>query len=204
MERLIEGYKRFLTEVFPERKNYFHLLAEGQAPKYLFITCADSRVSPEMVFGIEPGNMAIARSLGSMVPPAGSENNGITATIEYAVEILGVRHAIIFCHSNCGSVRSALAPGGLKKLPYAQTWMEYVRTAANYRQPLDPNDGKNAELNALAKGNVLAQLANLRTQPSVAKALTEGRLNVHGWYYDIESGRVERYDEAQKRFVPLV
>ena len=91
MERLIQGYKRFRAEVFPERKCHFHLLAQGQAPEWLIITCADSRVLPTLILGIEPGDMFITRSIGNIVPPAGEPANGTGATVEYAVEALGVR-----------------------------------------------------------------------------------------------------------------
>jgi len=79
-----------------------------------------------------------------------------------------------------------------------------VDAAFDHKQPLNPADGDQAELAALIRGNVVAQLANLRGQPSVVRALAEGRLTVHGWYYDILSGRIEQYDEALARFVPLV
>jgi carbonic anhydrase len=78
-----------------------------------------------------------------------------------------------------------------------------VEAAFSHRQPPNPADGEHAELAALIRGNVVAQLLNLRAQPSVARAVVEGRLTVHGWYYDILSGRIEQYDEEMRRFLPL-
>ncbi len=203
MERVIEGHKRFLTEVFPARKSHFHLLAEGQAPEWLFITCADSRVLPDLILGTEPGDLFISCSIGNVVPITSQDVDGVTATIEYAVEVLKVRHAIVCGHSDCGALKAALDRKSLENLPKARRWLEHVEAAFAYRQPLNPADGESAELAALIRGNVVAQLKNLQAQLPVRNAMAEGRLTVHGWYYDILTGRIEEYDEGLKRFVGL-
>ncbi|MGB8028608.1 MAG: carbonic anhydrase [Terracidiphilus sp.] len=203
MQRLIEGHKKFLAEVFPAKKSHFHLLAEGQSPEWLFITCADSRVLPDLILGTEPGDLFISRSIGNVVPVTSHDVDGVTATIEYAVEVLKVRHIIVCGHSDCGALKAALDRKSLENLPKAQRWLEHVEAAFGYRQPLNPADGESAELAALIRGNVVAQLQNLKAQLPVRKAMKRGRLTVHGWYYDILSGRIEEYDEEQKRFVAL-
>ncbi len=203
MQRLIEGHKRFLAEVFPARKSHFHLLAEGQSPQWLFITCADSRVVPDLILGTEPGDLFIARSIGNVVPVTGQDVDGVTATIEYAVEVLKVRHVIVCGHSDCGALKAALDRKSLENLPKARRWLDHVEAAFAYRQPLNPADGESAELAALIRGNVVAQLKNLQAQEPVRHAMAEGRLAVHGWYYDILTGRIEEYDEVQKKFAPL-
>lgn len=204
MERLIEGHKKFLAEVFPERKSHFHLLAESQAPQWLFITCSDSRVLPDLVLGTEPGDLFISRCIGNVVPVTGSDMDGVTATIEYAVEVLKVRHVIICGHSDCGALKAAVNSQALENLPKAKRWLRHVEAAFQHRQPLNPADGENAELASLIRGNVVAQLKNLKVQPAVSWAMKQGTLTVHGWYYDILSGRIEQYDEKKRRFVPLV
>jgi carbonic anhydrase len=130
--------------------------------------------------------------------------DGCTATIEYAVEVLKVKHAILCGHSDCGALKAALDQKSLQNLPKAQRWLHHVESAFANRQPLNPADGDSAELASLIRGNVVAQLGNLRGQPSVAYAVKEGRLAVHGWYYDILTGRIEQYDEMQRRFAPLL
>jgi carbonic anhydrase len=204
MQRLIEGHKRFLAEVFPGRKSHFHLLAEGQAPAWLFITCADSRVLPDLILGAEPGDLFISRSIGNVVPITSQDVDGVTATIEYAVEVLKVKHAIVCGHSDCGAMKAALDRTTLETLPKARRWMDHVQLAFAYRQPLKAADGESAELASLIRGNVVAQLMNLHAQPPVVQAESAGRLTVHGWYYDILTGRIEEYDEKQKKFVALV
>jgi carbonic anhydrase len=204
MDRLIEGHKHFLKEVFPGRRAQFHLLAEMQAPEWLFITCSDSRVLPDLILGTGPGDLFIARNAGNVVPIAGGNVDGVTATIEYAVEVLRVKQAIVCGHSDCGAMKAALDHKSLESLPRAQRWLSHVEAAHSHRQPLNPADGDSAELASLIRGNVIAQLLNLRAQPSVAAAVAEGRLTVHGWYYDILSGRIEQYDEKMRRFLPLL
>jgi len=203
MQRLIEGHKKFLAEVFPARKSHFHLLAEGQTPEWLFITCADSRVLPDLILWTEPGDLFISRSIGNVVPKPSQDVDGVTATIEYAVEVLMVRHAIVCGHSDCGALKAALDRKSLENLPKAQRWLEHVEAAFAYRQPLNPADGESAELASLIRGNVVAQLKNLRAQISVRHAMAEGWLTVHGWYYDILTGRIEEWDEEKERFVGL-
>jgi carbonic anhydrase len=205
MERLMEGHKRFLTEVFPARKGQFHLLAETQAPEYLFITCADSRIVPDLILGTGPGDLFISRSIGNVVPVENGGNvDGITATIEYAAAVLKVKHIILCGHSDCGALKAALDHKSLENLPKARRWLHHVESAFANRQPLNPADGDSAELASLIRGNVVAQLHNLQEQPSVAKALVEGHLAVHGWYYDILTGRIEQYDENLRKFLPLL
>jgi carbonic anhydrase len=203
MERLIAGHKRFLTEVFPERRTQFKLLSDRQAPEWLFITCSDSRVVPDLILGTGPGDLFISRNAGNVVPMAGHDVDGTTATVEYAVEVLRVKAAILCGHSDCGAMKAALDRKGLEKLPKAQRWLSHVESAFAHRQPPNPADGEHAELASLIRGNVVAQLWNLKAQPAVAHAMQEGRLTVHGWYYDILSGRIEQWDEQMRRFLPL-
>jgi carbonic anhydrase len=203
MERLIAGHKRFLAETFPARRDQFKLLSDRQAPEWLFITCSDSRIVPDLILGTGPGDLFISRNAGNVVPMTGHDVDGTTATIEYAVDVLRVKSAILCGHSDCGALKAALDRKALESLPKARRWLSHVEGAFTHRQPLNPADGDHAELASLIRGNVLAQWLNLRAQPSVARAVSEGRLTVHAWYYDILTGHIENYDEQLRRFVPL-
>jgi carbonic anhydrase len=204
VNRVIEGHRKFLAEIFPQRKQQFHLLSESQAPEFLFITCADSRVVPDLVLGTGPGDLFIIRNAGNVVPVSAPEGDGVTATIEYAVEVLKVKHAILCGHSDCGALKAAVNTDALETLPKAKKWLRHVEAAFQHRQPVKATDGDGAELASLIRGNVIAQLENLKVQPSVKFAMQQGTLSVHGWYYDILTGRIERYDEKKRRFVPLL
>jgi carbonic anhydrase len=201
---LIEGHKRFHRDVFPHRKAQYHLLAESQAPEHLFITCSDSRIVPDLILQTGPGDLFISRNAGNVIPVAGNDVDGTTATIEYAVDVLHVKHAIVCGHSDCGALKAAVNRKGLENLPKASRWLQHVEGAFSHRQPLNPADGEHAELASIIRGNVVAQLINLRAQPSVAKALAHNKLFVHGWYYDILTGQIEQYDEQQRKFLPLL
>ena len=203
MERLIAGHKRFLAETFPARRDQFKLLSDRQAPEWLFITCSDSRIVPDLILGTGPGDLFISRNAGNVVPMTSHDVDGTTATIEYAIDVLRVKSAILCGHSDCGALKAALDRKALESLPKARRWLSHVEGAFTHRQPLNPADGEHAELASLIRGNVIAQWLNLKAQPSVARAVSEGRLTVHAWYYDILTGRIENYDEQLRRFVPL-
>ena len=203
MQRLVEGHKNFLKTVFPERKDQYHLLAESQAPEWLFITCSDSRIVPDLILGTGPGDLFISRNAGNVIPVAANDVDGTTATIEYAVEVLKVPYAIVCGHSDCGAMKAAVQRAGLENLPKASRWLHHVEGAFTHRQPHNPADGEHAEMGSLIRGNVIAQLLNLKAQPAVARAANAGKLQVFGWYYDILSGRIEQYDEQARKFVPF-
>lgn len=200
MQRLLEGHRKFQQEIFPARRHQFHLLSESQAPEWLFITCSDSRIVPDLVLGTGPGDLFISRNAGNVIPVTSNDVDGTTATIEYAVEVLHVPYAIVCGHSDCGAMKAALTRAGLDKLPKASRWLHHVEEAFKHRQPLNPADGDQAELASLIRGNVVAQLINLKAQPAVARAMAAGKLKVFGWYYDILTGRIEQYDQETERF----
>lgn len=203
MKNLVRGYIKFRKEVFPERKDHFHLLAEGQAPEVLFIACADSRIVPDLILQTEPGDLFIARIVGNVVPPSGAMAGGISATIEYAVAVLKVKHVIVCGHSDCGAVKAVLHRKDVSRLPTTYTWLQFVEAAWQYRNHDDPMGDEKAQHTALIHANVIAQLHNLKTHPEVAAALAKGTLQVHGWYYDIMSGAIEAYSQQARRFEPL-
>lgn len=204
MQKLIEGHQRFLAEAFPKRRDQFHLLAEGQQPETLFITCADSRIVPDLILQTQPGDLFLCRNAGNVIPHAGEPAGGVSATVEYAVEVLRVRHLIICGHSDCGVIRALMAPNALDGLPSVQDWLQHVEPAWKYVDEVERHAGELTRHTALTHANVLVQLDNLHTHEYVRRAVTEGRLRVHGWYYDILSGTIESYDAEARKFVPLV
>ena len=210
MKRLLQGYARFRRDVFPQMKDHFHLLADTQNPDILFITCADSRVVPSLIFQSEPGDLFISRVIGNIIPPFGEMAGGISATIEYAVEVLHVRHIIVCGHSDCGAIKAALAassaPAGrpdVARLPLTAKWLGYIESAWKYVPPGVSRDDPGTVDVALIRANVVAQIENLKTHPEVARALAHNQLQVHGWYYDILTGSIEAWAEQENRFRPL-
>jgi carbonic anhydrase len=203
MKPLIEGYLKFRNEVFPQLKDHFHLLADLQTPEVLFITCADSRVVPNLILQAEPGDIFLCRNAGNVVPPMGELAGGVSATIEYAVEVLKVKHVVICGHSDCGAVKAVLDKIDLNRLPLTAQWLKYIESAWKYKDPSVPADDHKGRQVALIHANVIAQLMNLKTHPEIAQGLAHKSLEIHGWYYDILTGAIEAYDEQTRRFVPL-
>ncbi len=211
MNRLLQGYARFRREVFPQHRSHFRLLAESQQPEVLFITCSDSRVVPDLIFQTEPGDMFLCRTAGNIVPPAGALQGGVSATIEYAVEVLHVRHIILCGHSDCGAIRAVLPadprdPRGkrdLSNLPLTAKWLGFVEPAWKHLPSGISHSDVSTLHVALIRANVIAQLENLKSHPEVARALAHKQLEVHGWYYDILTGAVDAFDERERRFIPL-
>jgi len=204
LQKLIEGHQRFLAEAFPQRRDQFHLLAEGQQPETLFVTCADSRIVPDLILQTQPGDLFLCRNAGNVIPRAGEPAGGVSATVEYAVEVLRVRQLIICGHSDCGVIRALMAPHALDGLSSVQDWLQHVEPAWQYLDEVEHHAGELTRHTALTHANVLVQLDNLKTHGYIQRATAEGRLQIHGWYYDILSGTIECYDEAARKFVPLV
>jgi carbonic anhydrase len=202
MKRLLDGYAKFRREVFPQWKDRFHLLAEMQKPDVLFITCADSRVVPTMIFQAEPGDMFLCRTAGNVVPPHGYMPGGVSATVEYAVEVLHVGHIVVCGHSDCGAIKAMFDQRDLTRLPLTAKWLGLMEPAWKHLDPSCGSDGMSL-YKGLIYGNVVAQVQHLKTHPEVARRVAEGTLALHGWFYDILTGAVEAYEETQRCFVPL-
>ncbi|MCW5983465.1 MAG: carbonic anhydrase [Bryobacteraceae bacterium] len=203
MKRILDGLSRFQKEVFPEERALFSRLASSQSPEALFLTCADSRIVPGLLTQTRPGDLFICRNAGNIAPPHGEPAGGVSATIEYAVLALGVRDIIVCGHSDCGAMKGVMHPEKLASMPSVAAWLRHadrarVVTEENYGD-LEPA----SRLAALTEQNVLAQLDNLRTYPSVASRLLKGALTLHGWVYDIESGVVRSYHADKGNFLPL-
>jgi carbonic anhydrase len=203
MERLLEGVSKFQKEVFPQHRELFERLSTKQTPMALFVTCADSRVVPSLITQTDPGDLFICRNVGNMIPPYGEIQGGVSSTIEYAVSALGVKHVIVCGHTDCGAMKGVLHPENCESMPTVKQWLAMGEVAR--RVVLDTrSDLPEKELmHMLIQENVVAQLAHLRTHPSVASSLARGNLTVHGWVYHIVTGALEAWDAQRGRFVPI-
>ncbi|MCG8464657.1 MAG: carbonic anhydrase [Xanthomonadales bacterium] len=203
MEQIFEGILRFQEDIFPKRKELFEKLASGQQPQALFITCADSRVDPSLVTQADPGELFICRNAGNIVPPHTNHTGGMTASIEFAVAALQVPHIVVCGHTDCGAMKGALAPEGLDALPHVSEWLYHSRAAVQVTNELFGDESKAEQLRRLTEQNVLLQLQHLRTHPYVASALAAGKVELHGWVFDIETGNMLAYDESTDTFEPI-
>ena len=202
MQKIIDGFLKFQKDVFPERTQLFKDLAKQQSPKVLFVTCSDSRVVPEFFTQQEPGDLFVIRNAGNIVPSYGPEPGGVSATVEYAVSVLGVSDIVICGHSNCGAMAAISSVQSLDQLPAVAHWLRHS-DCAKAIVDAQSHVSQHERANALVRENVIAQLTNIRTHPSVAVALAQKRLNLHGWVYDIEKGTIDALDGTSTTFVPL-
>jgi carbonic anhydrase len=202
MQHIIEGFLNFQKEVFPQQKELFRTLASSQNPKALFISCSDSRLVPELVTQQDPGQLFVIRNAGNIVPSFGPEPGGVSATIEYAVVALGVTDIVICGHSNCGAMKAIASCQCLDPMPAVAHWLRYA-DAAKAVVEKKSYSSEEEKLNAMVQENVIAQLNNMKTHPSVAVGLRNNALRLHGWVYDIESGVIRALDKDSKKFVLL-
>ena len=201
---LLRGVEKFNTHVFPEKKELFKELAEGQSPSTLFIACADSRVNPTLITQTDPGKLFVLRNIGNIVPAYGEMLGGVSSAIEYAVQALKISNIIVCGHSNCGAMTALLKPDGkLDSMPTVKSWLRNAEAAKAVIGALNSTDVGPAAVRSLAEQNVLLQIAHLRTHPSVAAALTRNELILQGWFYDIGSGEVTVLDEQSRRPISI-
>jgi carbonic anhydrase len=203
MQDIIDGFLKFRREAFPQRSALYKELATSQHPSTLFISCSDSRLVPELVTQQEPGDMFVIRNAGNIVPSYGPEPGGVSATIEYAVAALGVADIVICGHSDCGAMTAIASCKCLDHMPAVASWLRYADSAKVVNEAREHRSTRD-KVESMVRENVVAQLANLKTHPSVRLALERGQLALHGWVYDIESGAIDALDGTTNRFVPLV
>src|ERR1700712_4397441 len=203
LRHIVDGFLHFHHEVFAEQQELFKKLATAQAPRAMFITCADSRIVPELITQSSPGDLFVTRNVGNVVPPYGQMNGGVSTAIEYAVLALGVQHIIICGHSDCGAMRAVLNPDTLEKMPTVKAWLRHADVARTVVQDNCNCTDENETMHVLTEENVIAQLRHLQTHPSVASKIAAGQLFINGWVYDIETCAIRAYDAEQGSFLPL-
>lgn len=204
MKKIVDGIHTFQRDVFGQDQKLFEKLAEGQQPLALFITCSDSRISPNLITQTKPGELFILRTAGNIVPPYGAVEGGEAGTIEYAVAALKVKDIIVCGHSHCGAMAGLLNPAALETLPAVRELLKHADSTRriveeNYEHVDDPAE----RLTVTVEENVLVQLENLRTHPTVAAALGRKSLNLHGWVYKFETGGVYAFDHDKREFAAL-
>lgn len=203
MQKLVDGLHKFRSEVFHEKKDLFKKLAGGQSPEVLFITCSDSRINPNLITQTGPGDLFILRNAGNLVPPYGAACSGEAATIEFAVAALGVKHIVVCGHTLCGAMRGLLDPASLETLPSVKSWLSNAESTRRLVTENYPHLEGAARLTVTVEENVLAQIENLRTHPSVKARLARGELSIYAWVFKIETCEVFQYDHEQGQYTTL-
>jgi carbonic anhydrase len=188
MERLIEGYKRFRANGWPERRKLFEALAKsGQRPRALVIACIDSRVDPAMIFDAGPGEILTVRNVASLVPPYAPDSayHGTSAAVEFGVRVLQVSDIVVMGHGQCGGV-GALLEGTTKSAgDFIASWMAMAEAAL---EKVDQTATKGDRQKRCEEEVVKLSLENLMTFPWIAEQVANGKLRLHGAWFAIHSG----------------
>ena len=205
MQKLEAGIHHFQANYFSSNRALFEQLAEaGQRPETLFITCCDSRVVPNLITTAAPGELFIVRNVGNVVPSVErGVLGGVSAAIEYAVELLQVSNVIVCGHTQCGAIDAILHPERVGHLPFVARWLaESSRIPKIIEERYGHMDGE-ARMTAAVQENVLVQLENLRSFDFVARRLHSGVLKMNGWVFKIATGQVFDYDPLSGQFLQL-
>ncbi len=205
---LLKGYRRFREETYPRQKARFdETIMEGQQPKLLIIGCSDSRVDPAQIFDVDPGEIFVVRNVAALVPPfeVTTGQQGVSAAVEFAVQMLEVAQIVVMGHGRCGGCQAALTKafesadhgeGG-----FIANWVGLLDQARDNVARKHGTTGRKAEL-AMEFAAVRQSLDNLRTFPWIAEKETAGALKLRGAHFSIAEGTLYSLDEETGAFLP--
>jgi carbonic anhydrase len=192
---LIEGIQEFRETYYAENQELFESLAHGQKPKFLFITCSDSRIDPNLITHSEIGELFVIRNAGNIIPPFGSANGGEGAALEYAINALGIERIIVCGHSHCGAMKGLLKLDQLEQeMPLVYQWLRHSEATLRLVKDNYKSYSNEELIEITIAENVLTQIDNLKTYPIVRSRLYQGKLKIYGWIYHLETGEVLAFD----------
>ena len=208
LQQLIEGYRRFRTNDWERERARWSELAEGQSPKVMILSCADSRVDPAQIFDARPGEMFVVRNIAGLAPPYETTRgyHGVSAALEFAVTQLRVGEILVMGHGLCGGCAAALTGQFDDSEPgeghFISDWVHMLdnasRAVRERHGALDRDAYTDMEQEA-----VKVSLANLRTFPWIAEREASGELKLHGAHFSVAEGRLYVLDEAEGVFRPV-
>ena len=203
MKKLIRGLDEFKKTYVHTHQELLEQLSHGQKPRVLFITCSDSRVAPNLITNTDVGELFVIRNAGNIVPPFGAANGGEGGTIEYAITALGIEQVIICGHSHCGAMKGLLKLNKLQEdMPLVYDWLKHAESTRRLVLENYPNQSGEELIETLVAENVLIQIENLKTYPTIRAKMHRGKLSIYGWIYEIETGEVLAYDAKTHTYLP--
>ncbi len=185
ISKIFENNRVWVKKKLAEDEDFFKRLAKGQKPEVLFIGCSDSRVNIGAIMGVEPGEVFVHRNIANMVP---NNDLNVMSVINYAVTHLKVKHAVICGHYYCGGVKAAMQTEDLGIL---NPWLRNIRDVYRlHQEELDAIKDEDLKYRRLIELNVQEQCVNLIKNSDVQKALLEKRIIIHGWVFDLSTGKL--------------
>ena len=206
--QLVDGYQRFRAGHWMDNRDRWEKARVGQEPQVMVIACADSRVDPSQIFDMAPGEAFVVRNIAALVPPFETTpgHHGVSAALEFAVQVLQVKEIVVMGHGMCGGCKAALTQSLHGTEPgeggFIADWIGLldearVPVAAQYG-----TTGRDAE-RAMEHAGIRVSLANLRTFPCVRRKEREGQLKLRGAFFAIADGMLHVLDEATDTFAPI-
>ena len=208
LSQLIEGYLRFRQSDWARERERWSELAEGQSPKVMILSCADSRVDPAQIFDGRPGEMFVVRNIAALAPPYETSRgfHGVSAALEFAVTQLKVAEILVMGHGFCGGCAAALTGQFDETEPgeghFIADWVRMLSSAREKVNSRHSSLDRGAFLD-MEREAVKISLANLRTFPWILERETAGELKLHGAHFSISEGRLYMLDEAEGDFHPV-
>ncbi len=195
MKTLLDGYERFLHGYWQDHKDLYEALArDGQSPSTMVIACSDSRVSPEVIFDTEPGEIFVVRNVSNLVPPYAPDlgNHGTSAALEFAVTVLGVQRIVVLGHSLCGGIRALVRGPRAEDGDFISSWMAIAKSA---RARVCDSPEAPSEFDTLCqlceRESIRVSLGNLLTFPWIKSRVDAGTLTLAGLHFNVQSGALE-------------
>lgn len=205
IKRIIQGLSEFQTNYFSTHQELFQQLSHGQTPDILMITCSDSRIDPNLITQTQPGELFIIRNIGNTIPSYSTLSNSEGAGIEYAVAALDIKHVVVCGHSHCGSMKALLKLNQLnEEMPLVYDWLKHHgEPVLRLLKENYPNCSEEQLLKIAIEENVLTQIENLETYPVIRSKMHAGKISLHAWVYEIETGKIYAYDAEHGKFALL-
>jgi carbonic anhydrase len=205
---MLEGYRRFRDTGWSEQRERWDELNEGQSPRVMVIACSDSRVDPAQIFDTSPGEIFVVRNVAALVPPFETNpgHHGVSAALEFAVQVLKVGEIVVMGHGKCGGCKAALSQD-LKDAPpgeggFIHNWIELLDDARDVVIGQYGEQRDRAVERAMEQEAVKVSLANLRTFPCVRSKERKGELKLVGSFFAIADGVLNILDEDSGAFSP--
>ena len=202
---LKEKYKDWYNDTYLKKKNLFESLAkEGQSPKYIIISCVDSRVDPNSIFKSEPGEMLVHRNIANIIPPYNyiTEHSGTIAAIEFGVTVLKIENIVVMGHSGCGGIKNGYSmckENSFNTNSSISNWLNLLKPSFNKSSNLNENES----IKDLEKGSIKTSIENLESYPFIRERLDRKEINIYGSWIDIGSGKIHVLDFASSIFQPI-
>lgn len=196
-KKMLEGYQIFREKYALGDQSIMQLLHHhGQQPKIMVVACCDSRVDPALILQCDPGDLFVVRNVANIVPPYEKDDahHGTSAALEFGIRFLNIKHLILLGHSQCGGIQSLLNEESIKHNDFIMNWVSVIKGHQECTHGTDDY----AKL-ALHKSH-----ENCLSFPWITDKVTEGKLTIHLWFFDIQSGQLFTYSEQEQKYIPLL